>query len=294
MSKNPVLATPSQILLNGQHDVRNFSAEISNTIQTVTTSSYSCTAMFFSAQYVGKNSKDNLEYRIKVKRRLFLDKKGRPVFKHSKAQMIALAVAKINDELVFEVSEAYRLLGISNSNTIRKAWQAIRTSLLKTYPDLEALCVDFDRQLQTDTIQKLFLKDNFYNLFFANLFYQKFEKEKLPHAKKVLANGFEELDIPIIERRNLAKQDMLFQNITVETEAALDTENEKFPLEKMNEVLGLLIGEIGSKHNLEFTYKGAYQLKPRIGLITSGTLEYEFNIPEVYQKKTSINFNLEK
>ena len=279
--------------LNGQNRIRNYSAEVVHTINTDTKVQHSCVALLFSMQYLGLNDQGNLSFNIIVNNRLFLDEKSRPVFKPSKAQQIALTVAKINDDIIFEVDKQYKIVGVLNSKEIQLRWQKIKTNLLQMYSDLNDLCADFDWQLQTENINQLFARDNFFNFFFANLFYQDFNKEQLPPISKTIANGFDTLDIPIIEERSISKQDVLFQNITISTKAKLDIENKKFPLEKMNISLGNIVPNIGANHDLEFNYKGAYTLKPRIGLITSGTLNYTFTITDTYQKTTTINFNLE-
>ena len=279
--------------LNGQNRIRNYSAEVVHTINTDTKVQHSCVALLFGMQYLGLNDQGNLSFNIIVNNRLFLDEKSRPVFKPSKAQQIALTVAKINDDIIFEVDKQYKIVGVLNSKEIQLRWQKIKTNLLQMYSDLNDLCADFDWQLQTENINQLFARDNFFNFFFANLFYQDFNKEQLPPISKTIANGFDTLDIPIIEERSISKQDVLFQNITISTKAKLDIENKKFPLEKMNISLGNIVPNIGANHDLEFNYKGAYTLKPRIGLITSGTLNYTFTITDTYQKTTTINFNLE-
>ncbi|MGS0528329.1 hypothetical protein ACU8V7_27090 [Zobellia nedashkovskayae] len=148
--------------------------------------------------------------------------------------------------------------------------------------------------MQTENIQKIYRNDVFYNFFFSNFFYQEFNTEKSLEHKKILNNSIHNLDIPIIEKKTITQQDLLFQNITISTSAELDTQNELFPLEKMNVFLGSLLGTKGSKHSLDCKYDGFYKVKPRIGLITEGHLVYTFRIKDIYTKTTTINFNLEK
>ncbi|MGJ8739082.1 hypothetical protein, partial [Zobellia laminariae] len=153
--------------LNGQNSIRNYSAEAVNVVRIKGSQQYSCMAMLFSLQYLGLTTQGELQYRFIVNKRLFLDEKDRPVFKPSKAQKLALAVASINDDLIFEVTKNYKLIGVKNINEIRGKWKTIRSSLLLSFPDLEDLCNSFDIQLAEGNIQSLFKNDNFYNFFFA-------------------------------------------------------------------------------------------------------------------------------
>ena len=282
------------IELNGQPVVRTYSAEVRNLTYTGGKTEHSCIAMFFTVQYLRINPTGNLEFNLKIDRRLFLDKKDRPVFKPSKAQKLALAVASINDDLIFEVTKNYKLIGVKNINEIRSKWKTIRSSLLLSFPDLEDLCNNFDIQLAEGNIQSLFKNDNFYNFFFANIFYHKFDEDSFSVAKKVISNGLENISVPIIESRQITKQDRYFQNITIATEGQLDVENKTFPLYELNQFLSELPVKLGSKHDLDFIYQSSYQISPRIGLITEGKLDYVFEIKNFYRKNTTINFKLEK
>lgn len=280
--------------LNGQNSIRNYSAEVVNVVRIKGSQQYSCMAMLFSLQYLGLTTQGELQYRFIVNKRLFLDEKNRPIFKPSKAQKLALAVASINDDLIFEVTKNYKLIGVKNINEIRGKWKTIRSSLLLSFPDLEDLCNNFDIQLAEGNIQSLFKNDNFYNFFFANIFYHKFDEDSFSVAKKIISNGLENISVPIIENRQITKQDRYFQNITIATEGQLDVENKTFPLNELNQFLSELPVELGSKHNLDFIYQSSYQISPRIGLITEGKLDYEFEIKDFYKKNTTINFKLEK
>lgn len=280
--------------LNGQNSIRNYSAEAVNVVRIKGSQQYSCMAMLFSLQYLGLTTQGELQYRFIVNKRLFLDEKNRPIFKPSKAQKLALAVASINDDLIFEVTKNYKLIGVKNINEIRGKWKTIRSSLLLSFPDLEDLCNSFDIQLAEGNIQSLFKNDNFYNFFFANIFYHKFDENSFSVAKKIISNGLENISLPIIENRQITKQDRYFQNITIATEGQLDVENKTFPLNELNQFLSILPVELGSKHNLDFIYQSSYQISPRIGLITEGKLDYEFEIKDFYKKNTTINFKLEK
>ena len=280
--------------LNGQHSARKYTAEIMNAIIKGKKVEHSAVVLFFTLQFLGNTEEGNLKYKSSVQRRLFLDNKKGPVFKPSKAQKLALSVAKINDELILEVSKNYKFIGIINVEEVQKKWRKLKGVLQESFTDLQTVIGDFDWQMQTENIQKIYRNDVFYNFFFSNFFYQEFNTEKSLEHKKILNNGIHNLDIPIIEKKTITQQDLLFQNITISTSAELDTQNELFPLEKMNVFLGSLLGTKGSKHSLDFKYDGFYKVKPRIGLITEGHLVYTFRIKDVYTKTTTINFNLEK
>ncbi|WP_289040008.1 hypothetical protein [uncultured Zobellia sp.] len=280
--------------LNGQNSIRNFSAEVINVIGIKGIRQHSCMAMLFSFQYLGPTPHGELRYRFIVNKRLFLDEKERPVFKPSKTQKLALAVANINNNLLFEVTKNFELVGVKNTEEIRSRWKTIRTSLLLSYPDLKDLCNDFDKQLSEENIQSLFKNDNFYNFFFANIFYRKLDNDSFSVAKKIVSNGLGNISVPIIESRQITKQDRYFQNITIATEGRLDVENKTFPLNELNQFLGELPVELGSKHGLDFVYQSNYQVSPRIGLITQGKLDYVFEVKNLYKKNTTINFKLEK
>ncbi|WP_072996025.1 hypothetical protein [Pseudozobellia thermophila] len=282
------------IQLNGEGSIRSYTAEIKNVVAKGKKVEHACVVLFFTLQYLGTTEEGNLKYKSSIQRRFFLDDKNRPIFKPSKTQKLALNAAKINDELILEVSKNYKLIGIINVEEVQKKWRKLKGILQDSFTDLQTVIGDFDWQMQTSNIQKIYRNDVFYNFFFSNFFYQEFNTEKSLEHKKVLMNGIHNLDVPIIEKKTIAEQDLLFQNITISTSAELDTKNKIFPLEKMNVFLGNLLGTKGSKHSLEFDYDGFYKVKPRIGLITEGHLTYSFSIKDIYTKSTTLNFNLEK
>ena len=284
----------SIIELNGESVVRGYTAEIKNVVAKGKKTEHSCVVLFFTLQYLGTTEEGNLRYKSSIQRRFFLDDKNRPVFKPSKAQKLALNVAKINDELILEVSKNYKFIGIITIEDVQKKWHKLKGILQDSFTDLHTIIGDFDWQMQTENIQKIYRNDNFYNFFFSNFFYQEFNTEKSLEHKKILSNGIHNLDVPILEQKTITQQDLLFQNITISTSAELDTKDKLFPLEKMNVFLGDLLVTKGSKHSLNFNYDGFYKVKPRIGLITEGHLTYSFSIKDIYTKSTTINFNLEK
>ncbi len=283
----------SVLQLNGQTVVRTYTAEIKNVVTKGSKTEHAAVVIFFTLQYLGTTKEGNLKYKSSIQRRLFLDHKNRPIVNHSKAQKIAFSVAKINDELIFEVTKNYKLIGILNTEEVQEKWKAIKNVLLESFVDLKSIIAVYDWQMQTNNIQEIYKNDIFYTFFFSNFFYQEFNDEKSLEHHKTIANGIHNLHIPVMEQKKITKQDMLFQNIEITTTAELEVSNKLFPLEKINRYLGSLLGSIGSKHNLNFNYQGLYTVKPRIGLITGGKLEYEFKIEGIYQKTTTINFNLE-
>ncbi|MBU2976055.1 hypothetical protein [Zobellia sp. B3R18] len=284
----------SLLELNGEPVIRTYTAEIKNVVVKGKKVEHSTVVMFFTLQFLGTTEEGNLRYKSSIQRRFFLDDKNRAIFKPSKAQKLALNVAKLNDELILEISKNYKLIGIINVEEVQKKWRKLKGVLQESFTNLQTIIGDFDWQMKTENIQKIYRNDNFYNFFFSNFFYQEFNTEKSLEHKKILSNGIHNLDVPILEQKTITQQDLLFQNITISTSAELDTIDKLFPLEKMNVFLGDLLVTKGSKHSLNFNYDGFYKVKPRIGLITEGHLTYSFSIKDIYTKSTTINFNLEK
>ncbi|WP_165749824.1 hypothetical protein [Cellulophaga sp. Z1A5H] len=282
------------ISLNGQPVVRSFTAEIRNIIIKGKKVEHSAVVLFFTLHYLGTTEEGNLKYKSSIQRRLFLDDKNRPVFKPSKAQKIGLSVAKINDELLLEVSKNYQFIGILNPEVVQKEWQSVKNVLQNSFTDLQTVIGDFDWQMQTENIQKIYKNDPFYTFFFANFFYQEFNENKSLEHEKILVNGIHNLNIPVLEKQSITKQDTLFQNIEITTSATLEQTNKLFPTEKINRFIGGLLNSKGSKHDVDFTYQGVYKVQPRIGIINTGELSYSLFIKDVYSKTTTLTFNLEK
>ncbi|MBO0593627.1 hypothetical protein I2486_19690 [Cellulophaga sp. E16_2] len=282
------------ISLNGQPVVRTYTAEIRNIIIKGKKVEHSAVVLFFTLHYLGTTEEGNLKYKSSIQRRLFLDDKNRPVFKPSKAQKIGLSVAKINDELLLEVSKNYQFIGILNPEVVQKEWQSVKNVLQNSFTDLQTVIGDFDWQMQTENIQKIYKNDPFYTFFFANFFYQEFNENKSLEHEKILVNGIHNLNIPVLEKQSITKQDTLFQNIEITTSATLEQTNKLFPTEKINRFIGGLLNSKGSKHDVDFTYQGVYKVQPRIGIINTGELSYSLFIKDVYSKTTTLTFNLEK
>ncbi|QXP53213.1 hypothetical protein [Cellulophaga sp. HaHa_2_1] len=282
------------ISLNGQPVERTYTAEIKNVVVKGKKVEHSAIVLFFTLHYLGTTEEGNLKYKSSIQRRLFLDDKNRPVFKPSKAQKIGLSVAKINDELLLEVSKNYQFIGILNPEVVQKKWQSVKNILQNSFTDLQTVIGDFDWQMQTENIQKIYRNDTFYTFFFANFFYQEFDENKSLEHGKILVNGIHNLNIPVLEKQSITKQDTLFQNIEIKTSATLEHTNKLFPTEKINRFIGGLLNSKGSKHDVDFTYQGVYKVQPRIGIINSGELSYSLFIKDVYSKTTTLTFNLEK
>ncbi|WFO16527.1 hypothetical protein M601_001555 [Cellulophaga baltica 4] len=142
------------ISLNGQPVERTYTAEIKNVVVKGKKVEHSAIVLFFTLHYLGTTEEGNLKYKSSIQRRLFLDDKNRPVFKPSKAQKIGLSVAKINDELLLEVSKNYQFIGILNPEVVQKKWQSVKNALQNSFTDLQTVIGDFDWQMQTENIQK--------------------------------------------------------------------------------------------------------------------------------------------
>ena len=281
--------TKREIRLNGQKVQREYNAEIATTIRSDDKTTTTKLAMYFSLIFLGSQN-GKLNYLLEVDKRFFLDDINFIVKKTTKAQQLASKVATLNDRLIFEVSPNFKLLSIVNTEEILKKWKKIKQEIQAEFVDLDDLINDFDWQLQNN-IQQPFVNDNFYNFFFANIFYKEFENDKPILENKSITNAIGNLDMPIVEQKEIIKKNIVFSAITIQTEAKLAIGNKKFPLEKLNVFLGDL-AEKNTELDLNFSYNGSYKVIPPKGLITNGELTYSFEIGDVYKKTTNINFNL--
>lgn len=279
--------------LNGERISRDYTAIISTAETIANKTSATKMAWEFGLEYFGMDEEGNLHYTLTTQRRFFLDDRNTIIKKLNKAQNIALQVAGINDELKLIVSKSYKLVQVNNTQDIRDKWAEIKSDLLPIYPDLKEMAADFDWQLQEKEIQSLFINDTFFNFMFANIYYKEFEGDSAISDFKLLSNALGSIDVPIKEEKKITKQDITFSEVTVTIRGELDTEADKFPLTKMNLFLGNLPSEPGSQHNLDFNYRGIYELRPEVGLIISGELTYSMNIKNLYTKETTITFKLE-
>ncbi len=283
--------TKREIRLNGQQVKRNYNAEISTTVCTDDETSITKLAIYFTLTYLGARE-GKLRYNMQVEKRFFLDDTNFIVKKPSKVQALALKVASLNDNLIFETDTHFKLLSIANTEEIQKKWKKLKQEIQNEFVDMDDLIEDFDWQLQNN-IQQSFLSDNFFNFFFANIFYKEFENDKPIIENKIIANAIGSLDLPVIEQKSIQKRDVIFSDITIKTEATLNSENKTFPLAKLNVFLGNL-AEKNSQHSLDFKYAGTYNVIPPKGLITNGELTYNLEIGDLYKKTTTINFNLQQ
>lgn len=292
MHKN--LSDTTQIIkLNGERVTRNYTTEISTAIVQGRKTIFSAVGMEFNFTYYGMNDQGGLQYRIEVLKRFLLNERNNIIKKLSKAQTIALAVAAINDVLEIETTKNFQFVSVTNTEEVRKQWQLIKSDLLQEYPDLASMAADFDWQLQEENIQQLFLEDNFFSFFFSNIFYQEFEGNTPIPEHKTLSNALGSITVPIIAQKRIARQDILFEDVTIATSAEMDTAHKTFPLEKMNVFLGQLPIAAGEQHDLDFSYAGIYKVKPKQGLVIEGVLTYSTEVKDLYKKTTTINFNMQ-
>jgi len=282
-----------KLKLNGERISRDYIAIISSKETIANKTSATKMAWEFSLEYFGMDEEGKLHYTLTTRRRFFLDDRNTIIKKLNKAQSIALQVASINDELKLIVSKSYKLLQVKNTQDIRNKWAEIKSDLLPIYPDLKEMAADFDWQLQEKEIQSLFINDTFYNFMFANIYYKEFEGDSAISEFKLLSNALGSIDVPIKEETRITKQDIVFTEAKLEITGELDIEAATFPLAKMNAFLGKLPSEPGSQHNLDFNYRGSYELRPEVGLIISGELTYKMSIKELYAKETTITLKLE-
>ncbi|WP_378175741.1 hypothetical protein [Aquimarina sp. SS2-1] len=290
-----ILPNTTQIIkLNGERITRTYTAEVINKIEQGKNKSHSGVAIEFDLTFYGLDQDGFLNFRMEVQKRFLLNEKLTIIRKADKAQNIALKVASINDILEFKADKSFKLNKVLNTKEIRQKWRDVKIDLLEEYPDLLKMASDFDWQLQDDNIQQVFLQDNFYQFFFSNIFYQEFENKKPIQQSKVVSNALGTINIPIIEKKKITKQDIGFTKVVITSDAEMDIDHQLFPLAKLNGFLGKLPTNPGDKHTLDFEYKGSYKAKPQYGLVTKGKLNYSFEVKDLYKKATTITFNLEK
>lgn len=281
-----------KLKLNGERVSRDYTAIIRSSEMKEGKTIATKLGWEFSLEYFGLDKEGNLQYTLTTRRRFFLDDRNTIIKKLNKAQTIALQAASINDSLEIVVSKHYKLLQVKNTSKITATWETVKSELLQIYPDLREMAADFDWQLQEQEIQKIFLNDNFYNFLFANIFYREITEESILIDTKTISNAMGSIDIPITEEKKILKQDIIFSEVTMGISGEMDTEADNFPLAKMNAFLGNLNTEPGSQHNLDFSYKGTYELRPEIGLIIKGELNTKVEIENLYTKEMKITFNL--
>lgn len=284
--------TKEVLKLNGERTTRFYTAEIINEVLQDKNQNKTSIAFGFNLTYLGVTNEKSLLFKFNVDYRYFLNDKFSAIKKLNKAQKIAATVANINNTLDFKLTKTFKLIEVTNTDDIRIKWMNVKREILQKYPDLETMTKDFDWQLQEENIQQIYLEDNFYNFLFSNIFYHEFEKDKPLIQEKTIANGIGNVNIPIIEEKKITKQDRAFTNVTISTTAKIDIDNNTFPLAKLNAFIGDLPTTKGEQYNLDFNYKGHYIIAPELGLVTQATLNYVFDITDLYKKTTTITFNL--
>jgi len=278
---------------NAERTTRSYTSEVVNIIEQGNNKSHTAVGIEFDFTFYGEDQEGLLNYRIEVQKRVLLNEKLSAIHDIDKSQRIALKVATINDVLEIKLDKSFKLNKVVNTNEIRQKWKEVKVDLLEEFPDLIQMTTDFDWQLQEEHIQQIFFQDNFYQFFFFNIFYQEFIDKQLPNQPKVIANALGSINMPITEQKRVYKQDLFFKKVEIVSEATINSKDETFPLEKLNSFLGKLPTKLGSKHILDFEYKGIYKVKPEMGLVTQGKLAYFFEVKGLYKKSTTITFNLE-
>ena len=291
--ENTISHTKDILKLNGEREERQYTAEILTEIAQNNKSSVTSIALGFTLSYLGMTNEHVLRFKLQVDFRYFLNDKNSAIQKLNKAQKLAATVAAINDTLEFNVNKNFKLLKVTNTDDIRINWMEAKRDILLKHPDLKDMANDFDWQLQEDHIQQLYLEDNFFSFLFSNIFYQEFDENKPLIEEKTISNGMGSLNIPIIEEKTLTKKDRAFTNVTIGVTAQLDATHKTFPLAKLNAFIGDLPTTPGAKYDLEFNYKGYYNVSTQLGLVTQAKLNYDFNIKDLYKKTTVITLNLE-
>ena len=292
--ENTLSHSTQSLKLNGDRTKRHYIAEISNTTLINNKTFINKIALDFNLTLLGSTANNTLRYKLQINKRYFLDEKGYAIQKLSKVQQLAKTISSLNDELEIELSKNYKLIKVINTLDIRNKWEIIKIDILKDYPDLKTMINDFDWQLQEENIQQLFKEDNFYSFFFPNIFNTNFEQDNTLLEKNQISNGIGEINIPIIEKKHIKYEDRALTKALVTTEAKIDTNSKAFSIPKLNSFIGDLNTIPGNNYDLELSYKGKYDINAEIGLINKGELTYFFSIGDVYNKKTTIHFNLEQ
>jgi hypothetical protein len=280
--------------LNGERVTRTYTSEVVNVVEQGENKSYSAVTVVFDLTFYGMDQQGLLNYRVEVKKRFLLNEKFNIIRNPDKAQRMALKVAAINDVLELKVDKSFKLNKIVNTQEIRQKWKEVKIDLLEEHPDLHTTASDLDWQLQENNIQQVFLEDNFYQFFFSNIFYQEFNNKTMIQQLKTVSNALGTISIPIIEQKKITKQDIEFSKVTIMANAKMDTDHKNFPLYKLNTFLGKLPAQPNKNLALDFDYNTIYSVLPQIGLVKKGSLEYYFEVKDLYKKTTTITFNLEK
>lgn len=269
-----------------------YAAELATTIIKEGKPSHHRIGLKFSLELLQKSDNGTMHIAVKTLKRVLLSEKKTPIIKHNKAQRIALKAASLNDHLIFEVSENFQIIRLINTQTLQKKWNELRVELLTEYADLKDIVSHYDWQLQNDHIQQVFLEDNFYNFLFPNCFNRKFREKEAFSDPKLISNGLGTLSIPVIVSTHIHKHDTGFTRISLATNGLLDTENNAFPLSKLNAFIGGLGIPAGEDHPLHFAYSGTYEVDGIKKHLSEGALRFSFEVKEHYFKETTFSFQL--
>ncbi|MBC9795270.1 hypothetical protein [Sinomicrobium weinanense] len=279
--------------LNKEQSIYHYKAEVYTRIKKGETAFFSKIKMPFSLRCEGAVSTKAIQFRLTHLQRVMVDEKGFPLKKLSKARQIALKVATINDELVFEVSSSFEILRVVNTSQVREKWEEMKPRLVGTYPDIKKEWLpDFEWQLREENIQDLYKKDTFYAFLFAGIFNTGLSPYKAVKEPGWLNNAVGSVSLPLTVHKKLKDFYRILDTGRLEFSGKPDSEHPKFPLQKLNVFTGNLTPETGSEHKLSFKYNGYYNLKPKSGRIDGGALKIDIAIGDLYRKETDIHLKM--
>ncbi|MGS2760950.1 hypothetical protein [Sinomicrobium sp. M5D2P9] len=278
---------------NKVQSIYHYEAAISTQVKKGKTAFFSKIKIPFSLQCEGPISTKAIRFRLKHVPRIVVDRNGFPVKKLSKARQIALEVASINDELVFDIDHSFKISRVVNTEQVREKWLGIKPRLVEIYPDIKKEWIpDFEWQLQKENIQDLYKKDTFYSFVFSGIFNTELSPYSAVEEPGWLNNAVGAISFPLIVDKQLKDFYRILDTGRLEFSGKPDSGHPEFPLQKLNVFIGNLTPEAGSEHELRFKYDGHYHLKPKSGWIDSGALEIDIGIGDLYSKKTNIHLKM--
>ncbi len=161
----------------------HYEVRIASEVRKGKRSFFSGMKMRYVLQCQGYFNTGTLRYRLFCKEKVPVDPKGFPLKKLSKAMQLALRITAINDDLVFHVSPAMKILQLENPEEVREKWKGLRPGLESRYPDLGKSITDFEWQLKDENIQRCYTEDTLFRFLFPAIFEtsysERFRKEKL-------------------------------------------------------------------------------------------------------------------
>lgn len=269
----------------------HYEVRIASEVRKGKRSFFSGMKMRYVLQCQGYFNTGTLRYRLFCKEKVPVDPKGFPLKKLSKAMQLALRITAINDDLVFHVSPAMKILQLENPEEVREKWKGLRPGLESRYPDLGKSITDFEWQLKDENIQRCYTEDTLFRFLFPAIFETSYSERFREGETFMYHNAIEEVSLPVAHKARLQDFYRILDSGKLEFEGVLQADHKDFPRKRLNMLLGELADE-GSQHSLIFENKGYYDLKPRSGIIKGGAMQTRIAIGRIYKKETEIDLKL--